>query len=170
MKKNSILTDEYNKCFICQSERNLEEHHVFFGTSNRKQSEKYGMKVPLCPDCHRGQRGVHHNKQLDLYIKRYAQLQFEKEYPYEEFMKIFGRSYRDNVGYACQNFGNNLKKLRKKRGLTQQDLYNDLNKKYGTMINNSMISRWENNENTPHINYIVYIADYFNISIDELVR
>jgi hypothetical protein len=37
---------------------------------------------------------VHHNHQLDLYIKRYAQLQFEKEFSYEKFMKVFGKNYR----------------------------------------------------------------------------
>jgi hypothetical protein len=93
MKVSSIVTDEYNKCFICHSERNLETHHCFFG-ANRKQSDKYGLTVPLCSYCHRGQNGVHHNHQLDLYIKRYAQLQFEKEYSYEEFMKVFGKNYR----------------------------------------------------------------------------
>jgi hypothetical protein len=94
MKISSIVTSEYNKCFICQSEKGLEVHHVFFGTANRKQSDKHGLTVPLCPDCHRGPKGVHHNKQLDLYIKRYAQMQFEKEYSYERFMQLFGKNYR----------------------------------------------------------------------------
>ena len=52
------------------------------------------LTVPLCPDCHRGPKGVHHNKQLDLHIKRYAQMQFEKEHSYEEFVKLFGKNYR----------------------------------------------------------------------------
>ncbi len=95
MKISSIVTTEYHKCFICGSERNLECHHVFFGTGNRKLSDKYGLTVPLCPDCHRGQNGVHNgNYQLDLYIKRYAQLEFEKHFSYEEFMKVFGKNYR----------------------------------------------------------------------------
>ena len=94
MKISSIVTTEYHKCFICQSERNLELHHVFYGTSNRKLSDKHGLTVPLCAYCHRGPKGVHHNKELDLLIKSYAQLQFEKEYSYEEFMRIFGKNYR----------------------------------------------------------------------------
>lgn len=94
MKISSIVTSEYNKCFICGSEKGLEVHHVFFGTANRKQSDKHGLTVPLCPDCHRGPKGVHHNKQLDLYIKRYAQIEFEKNFSYEEFMKVFGKNYR----------------------------------------------------------------------------
>ena len=95
MKISSIVTTEYHKCFICGSERNIENHHVFFGVANRKLSDKYGLTVPLCSYCHRGQNGVHKgNYQLDLYIKRYAQMQFEKEYSYEEFMELFGRNYR----------------------------------------------------------------------------
>lgn len=95
MKISSIVTTEYNKCFVCSSERNLEVHHVFFGRANRKLSDKYGLTVPLCSHCHRGQNGVHEgNYQLDLYIKRYAQLEFEKHFSYEEFMKVFGKNYR----------------------------------------------------------------------------
>lgn len=94
MKINSIVTSEYHRCFICHSERNLEVHHVFFGTANRKQSEKHGLIVPLCPDCHRGPKGVHHNKELDLRIKQLAQIEFEKNFSYEEFMKVFGKNYR----------------------------------------------------------------------------
>jgi hypothetical protein len=94
MKISSIVTTEYHRCFICHSERNLETHHCFFG-ANRKQSEKYGLTVPLCSYCHRGQNGVHKgNYQLDLYIKRYAQLQFEKEYSFEKFMEVFKKNYR----------------------------------------------------------------------------
>lgn len=95
MRKNSIVTSDYHRCFICHREINyLEDHHVFFGTANRKQSEKYGLKVPLCPCCHRGSKGVHHNKELDLRIKQMAQIEFEKNYSFEEFMKVFGKNYR----------------------------------------------------------------------------
>ena len=94
MKISSIVTTEYHKCFICGSERNLELHHVFYGTANRKLSDKHGLTVMLCPDCHRGQSGVHHNRQLDLYIKRIAQMEFEKEYSFEKFMEVFGKNYR----------------------------------------------------------------------------
>ena len=94
MKISSIVTTEYHKCFICHSERNIETHHCFFGTANRKLSDKYGLIVPLCSDCHRGQNGVHNNRQLDLYIKRYAQMEFEKEYSFEKFMEVFKKHYR----------------------------------------------------------------------------
>jgi len=95
MKKNSILTDNWDKCYICGRTTLLHEHHCIKGTANRKISEKYGLKVPLCAYCHTGSEGVHHNRELDLiYIKRYAQMEFEKHFSYEEFMKIFGKNYR----------------------------------------------------------------------------
>ena len=90
----SIVTKDSEHCFICGSSSGLEIHHCLFGTANRKLSDKYGLTVPLCPDCHRGPKGVHHNKQLDLHIKRYAQMQFEKEYSFERFMEVFKKNYR----------------------------------------------------------------------------
>lgn len=67
----SILQEE-KVCFICPRLQNLEQHHIF-GGANRRWSEKYGLKVWLCPRCHRDQKeGVHGNK---------------------EIMKIFGKNY-----------------------------------------------------------------------------
>ena len=53
----------------------LEEHHIFFGRSNRKHSEKRGLKVWLCGEtCHRnGKRSAHRNRETDLYLKRIGQ-------------------------------------------------------------------------------------------------
>lgn len=39
----SIIQRE-KQCLICGS-WNIEDHHIFFGNANRKQSEKYGLKV-----------------------------------------------------------------------------------------------------------------------------
>ena len=90
----SIVTKDLERCFVCGSGLRLEMHHCIGGIANRKLSDKYGLTVMLCPDCHRGQSGVHHNKQLDLYIKRYAQMQFEKEYSFEKFMEVFKKNFR----------------------------------------------------------------------------
>ncbi|MCI8640673.1 MAG: hypothetical protein HFJ59_02200, partial [Clostridia bacterium] len=74
---------------------NAEEHHVFFGTANRKLSEKYGLKVYLCTEHHRGTRGVHgrEGKTLDTYLKELAQSRFEEKESREKFRQIFGISY-----------------------------------------------------------------------------
>lgn len=89
----SIIQSE-KECFVCKTTLNLHEHHVFFGTGNRKISEKYGMKLWLCQEHHTGRNGVHFDRQLDLLIKTVAQGTFEKEIgSREEFRRLFGRSY-----------------------------------------------------------------------------
>ena len=89
----SILQNK-KQCIICHN-CNIEEHHVFFGTANRKFSEKYGLKVYLCPEHHRGTKGVHgrDGKTLDTYLKELAQSKFEEKESREKFRQIFGISY-----------------------------------------------------------------------------
>ena len=73
----------------------LEEHHVF-GGYNRKKSEKYGLKVYLCPEHHRtGREAVHQedkngNKRL---LQAIAQEKFEEVHKDLDFISIFGRNY-----------------------------------------------------------------------------
>jgi len=93
MKKNSIITEDWEHCFICGCSNNLQKHHVMFGTANRKQSEKYGLTIPLCMDCHLGHKGIHNNNQLDIYIKMYAQIKFEINYSHELWVKVFMKNY-----------------------------------------------------------------------------
>ena len=89
----SIIQSE-KKCYVCGTTYNLHDHHIFFGTANRKQSEKYGMKVWLCQEHHTGNAGVHFNKGLDLHLKKLAQEHFEAKFGAKnEFRSIFGRSY-----------------------------------------------------------------------------
>jgi len=88
----SIIQNE-KFCYVCGTTYGLEEHHVIGGTANRKQSEKYGLKVWLCPEHHRGNSGVHFNKERDLEIKKLAQETFEREHTREEFRAIFGKSW-----------------------------------------------------------------------------
>lgn len=89
----SILQKD-KKCFVCGTTQGLHDHHVFYGTANRKKSEKYGMKVWLCGMHHNlSNKGVHFDKKLDLLIKTKAQAVFEAKHTREEFIKIFGRNY-----------------------------------------------------------------------------
>ncbi len=72
----------------------LEKHHIFFGTSNRKMSEKYGFWVWLTAENHReSKNAVHQNREMDLLLKRIAQNKFEETHTREVFMKIIGRNY-----------------------------------------------------------------------------
>jgi hypothetical protein len=80
------------ECWVCGHTYPIETHHIF-GAANRKNSEKYGLKVYLCKAHHTGDNGVHFNKRLDLELKRMAQGYFEEEYGHDEFMRVFGRNY-----------------------------------------------------------------------------
>lgn len=87
------IIQNYKECFMCHRTGDLHCHHVF-GGPNRKWSEKYGLKIWLCPEHHNmSDAGVHFNKALDLQIKQIAQREFEDTYTREDFMRIFGRNY-----------------------------------------------------------------------------
>ena len=89
----SILQDDMTCCYEC-GRYGTEVHHVFFGTANRRLSDKYGLVVGLCYNHHRGNQGVHNgNRELDLKLKRYAQSRFIEAYPNEDFISVFGKSY-----------------------------------------------------------------------------
>ena len=88
----SIIQEDTNYCFVC-GRYGTEIHHIFFGTSNRKMSDKYRCVVGLCYEHHRGNKGVHHNRELDLELKRMAQKRFQDIYPEYDFLAIFGKNY-----------------------------------------------------------------------------
>lgn len=90
----SIISDE-RKCFVCGNP-NVECHHIFKGSAKRKISERYGLKVWLCVEHHRGTTGVHGKlgHQLDLRLKQIAQEKYEKRHTREEFIKLMGKNYR----------------------------------------------------------------------------
>lgn len=96
----SIIQEPDHRCYFCQllgdySEKVVEVHHAIFGTSGRKLSEKYGLKVYLCPYHHRtGKASVHQNAKLAAYVKDIAQRRFEEFHTDEDFYLIFGKNYR----------------------------------------------------------------------------
>jgi len=61
-------------------------------------------------------------------------------------------------------FKENLKYIRKKLKMSQQDLADKLKK-----INRSTISRYESGEIDPTIGNVLLIANYFNIPINDLL-
>lgn len=93
-KRFSILTDDLESCYACGSMVNIELHEIFFG-STRNSSKRYGLVVPLCPECHKGTYGVHGSKGklLNTTLKEEGQRAFEKRYPATDFIKVFGRNY-----------------------------------------------------------------------------
>lgn len=96
MEKRFSIIQDFNdkKCFVCGTTQNIHIHEVFFGTANRKLSIKYGLCVCLCARHHNmSNEGVHFNKQLDNELKKKGQEAFEKTYPEDNFIKVFGRNY-----------------------------------------------------------------------------
>ena len=88
----SILNDD-KVCWVCGNP-NVERHHVFHGTANRKQSERYGCVVFLCRAHHTGGHGVHFDKALDLKLKQACQKAWEERYgDRDKFRRTFGKSY-----------------------------------------------------------------------------
>ena len=79
-------------CYLCGTTLLLEQHHIF-GGSNRKLSEKFGLKVYLCANCHRGSAGVHFNKKLMNMLHKIGQRAFELAHSREEFIELFGKNY-----------------------------------------------------------------------------
>src|SRR5690606_17944745 len=67
------------------------------------------------------------------------------------------------------SFGKKLKALRTSMNLTQEGLAKALNTKYGTNFNKGMISKWENDKEEPRIDSVRYIADFFGMSLDEIL-
>ena len=101
----SIL-QETKECYLCRIEANcsgycgeltdrgLDKHHIFFGTANRKKSEKHGLTVYLCHNRHHeGAEGPHMNKLVDLSLKGIAQQEFELTHSREYFREEFGKSW-----------------------------------------------------------------------------
>lgn len=79
---------------MCGSALFLHDHHIVFGTANRKQSEKYGLKVWLCAKHHTGADGVHFDSELNKHLKKLAQAKYEAVYGNrEDFIEVFGKSY-----------------------------------------------------------------------------
>ncbi len=57
-----------------------------------------------------------------------------------------------------------IKKLRKAKKMTQKDLAN----RFG--VTNITVSRWETGIKKPSIETAIKLADFFGVSLDELLR
>lgn len=91
----SILQTE-KRCYVCGLYSPVEEHHIYYGTANRKISEQNGFKVWLCQEHHRGTIGVHGKlgHALDLRLKESCQkVYIYKGHTTEEFIKLIGKSF-----------------------------------------------------------------------------
>lgn len=62
------------------------------------------------------------------------------------------------------NLGERILDLRKKTGMSQGALAEELN------VSRQSISKWETNSSVPELNKLVKISEVFNVSLDELVH
>ncbi|MFW5433734.1 helix-turn-helix domain-containing protein [Paenibacillus apiarius] len=65
--------------------------------------------------------------------------------------------------------GKLIKELRVKQGLSQDDLAEKLNSKFGSSINKGMISKWENGLGDPRLETVRHLSMLFNVSLDHLL-
>lgn len=109
-----IVTEYPEICIFCGRQAEA-EHHLIFGTAGRELSEKDGLKIPVCNNCHNmGQKlcRIHENPMAERLSKMLGQAIWEKEWilangsyvempntqqeskkAREAFRKRYGRSY-----------------------------------------------------------------------------
>lgn len=61
------------------------------------------------------------------------------------------------------NFGQQIKDLRKKEGLTQEQFALKLN------VRRQAVSNWENDKNLPNLELLILMSSVFSISLDHLI-
>lgn len=84
-----------NECFLCGQVCITERHHIF-GGALRQKSDRLGLCVDLCPECHnRPPKGAHFNAETMQYIHEYGQRKAmaEQGWSVEEFRKEFYKNY-----------------------------------------------------------------------------
>lgn len=89
----SIIQQGDPRCFFCGRTVDLERHHIMAGTANRPLSEKFGLWVWLCHNCHTGTDGAQYNRERNQGLKRLGQIAFEARHSREEWMEIFRKNY-----------------------------------------------------------------------------
>ena len=62
------------------------------------------------------------------------------------------------------SFSENLMRLRKAKGLSQEEFANEIN------VSRQTVSKWELGTSTPEMDKLMQMANFFNISVDDLVN
>ena len=96
MSVRSIITEYDDICIFCGRQAEC-EHHLIFGTAGRELSEKDGLKVPSCNNCHNMAdklHRIHDNPMAEKLSKMLGQAVFESKIgTREDFRNRYGRSY-----------------------------------------------------------------------------
>lgn len=92
---NSII-QQGKYCYICGCNWKLELHHVFGGVAHRPISDREGLTVWLCANCHRtSNESVHLCREQDLIVKRKAQKKWLELHnnDMDQWFKLFHKSW-----------------------------------------------------------------------------
>lgn len=71
---------------------------------------------------------------------------------------------KTNLGVIYMKFNEKLIELRKAKGLSQEELGNELG------VSRQTISKWELGQSYPDFQKLVLLSDFFNISLDKLIK
>lgn len=101
VERQSILhTKASGFCYLCAlldgdySCKRTEEHHVVFGSGQRKLSHKYGLMVYLCKEHHTiGPFAPHNNQEVREMLCRIAQERFEQRNSNVKWLDVFEKNY-----------------------------------------------------------------------------
>lgn len=90
MEIKSIITNNFDVCYVCGKPRQ-QFHHIMNG-AYRKKSEKYGLIIPICEQCH---REVHDSpdQELNRKLKADAESKFLMIYSFDTWMSAFHKNY-----------------------------------------------------------------------------
>lgn len=98
MRYSPSIIQSKKECWFCHSQNELEIHHVMNGNGLREKSERYGLKIWLCRNCH---DKLHfspvESKRMLLKAKQAAEAAFLKKHTIEEWMREFHRNYLDCI-------------------------------------------------------------------------
>lgn len=99
-RKSIMHQKDSGYCYLCAVLHNdytykpTQEHHVVFGSGQRKLSEEYGLMVQLCMDHHKdGPEAAHNNQEVRELLCRDAQEAFMMAYPELDWNEIFKKNY-----------------------------------------------------------------------------
>ena len=73
-------------------------------------------------------------------------------------------AYQNELEETGMNIGEQIKQLRKQRGLSQEQLAEQL------MVSRAAVAKWESNNGVPDIENLKRLSEVFDVTIDELVK
>jgi transcriptional regulator with XRE-family HTH domain len=100
----------------------------------------------------------------NLYQNRGCNLQLTKSNTKVVGSPVLNIIIGDKQGKKCMNFGENLQRLRKGKGISQERLAEIME------VSRQAISKWESNSAYPETEKLIALSDLFGVSIDYLIK